>query len=318
MNTDSQTESRALKVSIFAGLLFALLGIIIAIITRSNALLLDGGYSFIAAIMAFVGLKIAKLIQIQWSKRFHFGYHAFEPFFVALQGILILIAAFLALASSIESLIHGGRDVEVKLILWYLIFSTVACFLVTYYLKVHSKKLNSSLLLAESSAWMLDTALCIGAFLAFSLSIPLKHSHYSHYIPYIDPVITIIIILLIMIEPFKLIKSGVLDLLLAAPPSSTLEAMQLKLDPIQELYGFKRIDIFASKAGRVLFITVYCVCPEHFSIGSVETLDEITGTIRKALTKENTLAEVQVLLTADDGLTAIHSEASACIPDYKR
>jgi predicted Co/Zn/Cd cation transporter (cation efflux family) len=314
MKIDSHTESRALKVSIFFGLFFALMGIIIAVITRSNALLLDGGYSFTSAIMAFVGLKIARLIHIQWSKRFHFGHYAFEPFFVALQGILILIAAFLALASSIESLIHGGRNVEVQVILWYLIFSIVACFLVTQYLKVRAKKLNSSLLLAESSAWMLDTALCIGAFLAFSLSIPLKHSQYSHFIPYIDPVITIIIILLIMIEPFKLIRSGVLDLLLAAPPPSKLAAMELKLGPIGISYGFKRIDIFASKAGRVLFITVSCVCPEHFTIGSIGTLDEITNTIRQAITEDGTLAEVQVLLTAKDGLNNEHSETSTFMP----
>jgi cation diffusion facilitator family transporter len=222
MKTASQTESRALKISIFSALFFAVVGIIIAVIVRSNALLLDGGYSLISAIMAFVGLKIARLIQIRWSKQFHFGYYAFEPFFVALKGMLIFITAVLAFASSIESFAHGGQDVETSIILWFLTFSIATCSLLALYLKHQAKKCSSSLLRAESSSWVLDTALSAGALLAFSLSIPLRHSHYNQLVPYIDPIITITIVLLILIEPLKLIRSGVLDLLLAAPPPHQL------------------------------------------------------------------------------------------------
>jgi predicted Co/Zn/Cd cation transporter (cation efflux family) len=90
--------------------------------------------------------------------------------------------------------------------------------------------------------------------------------------------------------------------------------MEEKLTPIGSLYSFERIDIFASKAGRVLFVTVYCVCPKHFVIGSIETLDEIRNNIRQALTVVNNHAEVQVVLTAREDLESHLSKIPPALP----
>ena len=56
-------EKKGLYISIFGSFLFGILGMTFAIITGSQAVLLDGAFNLIGALMGIVGLRIA----IRWE-----------------------------------------------------------------------------------------------------------------------------------------------------------------------------------------------------------------------------------------------------------
>jgi cation diffusion facilitator family transporter len=296
----SQGEQRDLSVSVYGALFFAVLGIAIALYVRSNALLLDGGYSFISAAMAFAGLLISRRIGRRPSRSFPFGYHAFEPLFIFLKGCLILIAASAALWSSVQSIVHGGTSVDVPVVLAYLVFSVVACFGVAVFLRRRSKSRGSGLLLAESTSWLIDGAISVGALVAFSLALPLEGSSHARWIPYIDPILTIVIVLCLISEPIKLVRAGLLDILRAAPPASLLSSLQETVDPLCAEHGFARIDLRAHTMGRAIFVQLICRCPPEIRLGSVKQLDAMRQGICACVRHSFPHAEVDVVVTGEE------------------
>ena len=300
--TSSKGEQRDLSVSVYGALFFAVLGMAVALYVRSNALLLDGGYSLISAGMAFSGLFVARRIGQQSSTRFPFGYHCFEPLFVFLKGCLILAAAGAALYSSFQSVIHGGTSVDVPVVLAYLVFSVVSCFAIAVFLRRRSKSRGSGLLLAESTSWLMDGAISVGALVAFSLALPLEHSSYSGWIPYIDPILTIVIVLCLVSEPIKLVRSGLLDILRAAPPASILSRLQKTVDPLISEHGFARIDLRAHTMGRAIYVQLLCLCPPELRLTSVNELDAMRERICARVRNSFPNAVVDVFVTAREKL----------------
>jgi predicted Co/Zn/Cd cation transporter (cation efflux family) len=72
-------EQRALKISVGAALFFALLGFGFAILTHSQAILLDGVISLVGLGVSVLTLFVARLVELPGDDTFPFGYAHFEP-----------------------------------------------------------------------------------------------------------------------------------------------------------------------------------------------------------------------------------------------
>src|ERR1035437_6751870 len=264
-------ESFAIKLSIYGSVIMAITGFLASIYGNSISLLFDALNTLIAMTISIAGLRIAKLLKVKYSPRFNFGYYSFEPLFVLMNGLLLMALAVSLFISSIQSIFNGGRIIELAVVSEYLMFSTIICGSLSFILKHYAKKTKSEILLTESISWLLDTLISIVVLVVFLMSVWLKNTSYSFLIPYLDPSITIILILSFVYQPIKLIKSGVFDLLLAAPPKKFIEEIKEKLISNKHKYGFTKIKIHAAKIGRTTSIEIICFYDKNFEIKTIKT-----------------------------------------------
>ena len=267
-----QKESFAIKLSIYGSVIMAVTGIIASIFGNSISLLFDALYTLIAMSISLAGLRIAKLLNVKYSPRFNFGYYAFEPMFVLINGLMLMTLAVSLFVSSIQSIFNGGRMIELAVVTEYLIFSVIICSSLTLILKYYSKLTKSEIIHTESINWLLDALISVVVLLVFLMSLVLDSTQFSFLIPFLDPGITIVLIICFVYQPYKLIKSGVMDLLRAAPSKAVIDAIKEKLVSNQQKYGFKDVKIFASKIGRTTIAEIVVFYDKNYEIKTVETL----------------------------------------------
>lgn len=266
-------ETFALKLSIYGSIIMAITGILASIFGNSISLLFDAFYTLIAMSISIVGLRIAKLLNTKYSPRFNFGYYSFEPLFVLINGLMMMTLAITLFISSIQSILNGGRIIELAIVTEYLIFSVVLCSSLTLILKYYSKITKSEILKTESINWLLDALISVVVLFVFLMSLWLEKTKYSFLIPYLDPAITIVLIICFVNQPYKLIKSSVLDLLLAAPPKKIIDEINEKLNNIKQKFGFSDVKIFAAKVGRTIILEVDVYYDKNFEIKTIEALE---------------------------------------------
>ena len=78
MMENKRLEQNALKLSIVGAAVMAALGMFFAVLTRSEAIMLDGLFSLIAFAMGIVVLKVARLVERGDDEYFQFGYASFS------------------------------------------------------------------------------------------------------------------------------------------------------------------------------------------------------------------------------------------------
>ncbi len=235
--------------------------------------------TLIAIGISIAGFRISKLLKIKYSTRFNFGHYSFEPLFVLINGLLLITLAVSLFISSIQTIINGGRIIELTVVTEFLILSVIVCGSESFVLRYYARKTKSEILHAESISWILDTLISTAVLLVFSISIWLKNTQYNFLIPYLDPSTTIILILFFVYLPIKLIKSGTFDLLLAAPSKESIKEIKEKLLSNKHKYGFTEIKIHAAKIGRTTCIEIICFYDKKFEIKTMETLEVLKNQI---------------------------------------
>ena len=83
-------ERRALWLSAAGALIVAVVGMVVAGLAESQAVLLDGMFNAVYVVVALVTLKVSRLVQRPDDRRFPFGYAYFEPLINAVKGLLML------------------------------------------------------------------------------------------------------------------------------------------------------------------------------------------------------------------------------------
>jgi cation diffusion facilitator family transporter len=292
--TSNNKESFAIKLSIYGSIIMAITGFLASILGNSISLLFDALNTLIAISISIAGLHISKLLKIKYSSRFNFGHYSFEPLFVLINGLLLMTLAVSLFISSIQTIINGGRIIELTVVTEYLILSVIICSSEAFILKYYARKTKSEILKAESISWTLDVLISAAVLVVFSMSIWLKNTQYRFLIPYLDPSITIILILSFVYQPIKLIKSGIFDLLLAAPPKKSIKEIKEKLIGNKLKYGFTEIKLHAAKIGRTTCIEIICSYDKNFEIKTMKTLDALKNEIKTEVENYSQNLEVKV------------------------
>lgn len=274
----------------------AITGIIASIFGNSISLLFDALYTIIAMSISLAGLRIAKLLSIKYSPRFNFGYYSFEPLFVLINGLMLMALAVSLFISSIQSIADGGRLIKLEVVTEYLLFSVIVCGSLTLILKYYSKLTKSEIVHTESVNWLLDALISVVVLLVFLMSLVIDGTQFGFLIPFLDPGITIILIICFIYQPYKLIKSGVLDLLRAAPPKKMLDEIKDKLISNQQKYGFIDVTVLAAKTGRTTLIEIEVFFDKSFEIKTIELLDSLKNNIKSEIETYSQNLDVKVYI----------------------
>lgn len=218
MNNNSP-ERRALVAGAIINSLMAISGWIAFYFSNSQAVLLDGNFSFIAFLITLVAIRISA-IKANRTDIFPFGQFVYEALFGISKGIMIigvLIMAFTANISRVFHYINGvpANALNTGVILIYTVFMVFLCASLALYCAHQNKKINNSstILRAEYSGAIVD------GFMSFATGIALYGIGYVniegtfgflHFIG--DALLVILLVLLLGKTPFILVRDSFIEL----------------------------------------------------------------------------------------------------------
>jgi predicted Co/Zn/Cd cation transporter (cation efflux family) len=290
-------EISMLRFTTVVCLLFGLLGVVASQLASSRSLLLDGLYSLIQSLFILGSGQVVTLLFKRDNDKFPFGFAAFEPFFLVLRSITLLVMVLAIGSSAFLSLFTGGYEISVNITLPISALSLVVCAAVYTILKREANRVKSPVLRAESKAWLLDTLLSLASLSAMLIAYIASRFSLTLLMRYIDPVLTLgFLVCMIPLLGKDLVQYSK-ELLGAAPASSTQAALERIAYKFVRKYDFLKAEVFASKQGRSLNILMYIYLKEE---RSVLQLDSIRLEILKALYSYSNWCEADIIFTLDD------------------
>lgn len=253
----SKKEKKAMNVSLYGNLFFVVLELVMAVITGSQAVLLDAVYDGIEFFMMLPSVLMIPLLYQPSNEKYPFGHMQMETIFLVIKGITMTSVTVGLIANSINILFHGGRVVDFGIVAW---FELVACILgiaVTIYLKRKNKNIKSPTVEVEMEGWKIDSIVSLGMTAAFFLPVIIPFDWFKALVPYLDSLLTIILSVVMLPVPIKTVVTGIRDLLLISPEEETVEEIKSLVEPIIQESGCSDCLYEIVRTGRKLWISAY-------------------------------------------------------------
>lgn len=250
-------EKRAMSVSLYGNLFFVIVELVVAIISSSQAVLLDAVYDGVEFVMLLPSVFLIPLLYKPSNEKYPFGFMQVETLFIILKGITMTAVTIGLIANSINILLHGGRIIAFDTIAWFELFACVLGVIVAAYLKQKNKNLNSPLITTEMQGWIIDSVISLGMAAAFLLPIIVPWDWFQRLVPYLDSLFTIILSMIMLPTPVKTVITGLRDLLLICPEEETVQEIKDLVEPELKECPCSEISYEIVRTGRKLWISAY-------------------------------------------------------------
>jgi len=281
MNNDH--ERIGIKISVAGGTLLALSAIVMALIVKSQAILLDGLYNLITLSMAFISLKVINLVETPETKNRPFGYMALEPFLNLTKSLVVFILLIVFLVTNIQELCTGGRIISLNMTTLYIFICLIVYAVIILLLRKYKKGANSNILNLEIRNWYVDALLTVGIAVSLVIAMIVLHMGYTKILPYIDPVIVIALVVVSIPVPLRAFIMAIRRLLLVSSENSIEVEVKGRLSDIINQYGLINTQIWGLKSGRTHYLFIYSALKEEQT--TIRHLDRIRTEIFKELSK---------------------------------
>jgi cation diffusion facilitator family transporter len=293
----ARVEQRALWIGAWSGLAMGGLGLGFGLLTRSEAIMLDGLFSVVGFAIALATIRVSQMVQQPASPAYQFGFSGYEPLITLTKGLVIGFVALFALVSSVDAIRHGGREVQAGWATVYAVIAATGCGVVAAVLRAAARRSASPLLEVDVKNWVVDGLLSAGVAVAFLAAFLLRDSSLAWLVPYADPGLVVLLVVLIAPMPVRTAWTGFRELMGGAPePEIQQKVHDLLAEEFAELADVKPW-VRMLKAGRLIYVQIYLLVPDDVEIGSVELLDQVRGRIYEALRPEFPDLSLDVLFT---------------------
>ncbi|WP_057832044.1 cation transporter [Colwellia sp. TT2012] len=276
-------EKKTLMVGAATNLFMAFAGWLAYYLSNSQALALDGNFSFVAFITVILALRVSA-IKLNQTSTFPFGQFAYESLFSMVKGLMIIGMLLMALIVNIERIFHylAGEPANVldtDVIFIYSVMMVFLCFSLAFYYKQQNKRLSnaSTLLLAEYTGVKLDGLMSLGIGIALVSIRFIDIEGYFGFLHYIgDALLIIALVFLFGKEPLTLVRHSFIEL-----AGGTLQNTKQK-QHIESIIAKHLsedgllVDSYISKTGSCYLVVAY------ISITKLETIDGKAITATKA------------------------------------
>lgn len=277
-------------------LFFGLLGVILARLSGSVSMLFDGLYSLIQSIFIFLSSFIVRIIEKKDDENYQFGYASFEPFYILLRTLLLVVMDIVIFTSAVKNIVAGGYQIKVSLALVFTAISIVGCFFVYLFLKREGNVLSSPLLRTEAKSWLNDLLISLAVLVSFSLMAVLNHFGLHSISLYIDPLLTILFVMAMLPSILRELFRALSDMLDKAPPLEITDELDGIVSSFVEKYSFSDYFIYSAKRGRTITLTVHIVLARDMR---VSFLDAVRKEMMMCIKNSFRWSDIDIVFTID-------------------
>jgi cation diffusion facilitator family transporter len=283
VEVDMDREHAALRLSVIGALFSAVLGIAFFFLTDSEAILLDGFFSFIGFGMGLLTIRVARLVQQPDDARFQFGYAAFEPLLNAIKGLVILAVCAFAFASAVGAVLGGGREVDAGWGIAYAGIAAVACFAIAAYQRRVARTTGSALVEVDAKSWLVDGFMSLVVAGAFVGAWLIQGTRWAAAGPLVDPGLVMVLVILMIGVPVRIVLRGLGELLKAAPEEEVQSDIRSRVEAVLDAADLPKRVIRMVRIGREFWLLNHILVPADRRVCDVADLDEIRAAIVDAV-----------------------------------
>jgi cation diffusion facilitator family transporter len=281
--TEWSAGSRALLVSMWASVAFAVVSLAWGLVLGSQLIVFDGLYSF-----ASVGLSLLAVLALRAAgkgadERYPWGRDVWEPLAIVVKAAALGALCLSAVASATGELLRGGREIAAGWALAYAVVATVAGAAVSWYLRRAAARDGSDLVRAEAAEWSGDTLLSLGVLGGFLLAVVLADVGRADLARYVDPAMVAVISLAFLRVPARLLTSAMREVLTMAPPEEITRELRGQVEQVRRRYGLAESFLRCSKVGGRLDVEVDFVVDVASRVQTVTQFDEVRADLQDRL-----------------------------------
>lgn len=301
------TEQALLRASIAATILSAVVGVVVGLMAGSSAILFDGVYGFVDAVMTVLALLVARLIAASnaadaagrnLSQRFTFGFWHLEPIVLGLNGILLSGAALYALLNAVGVILAGGSALSFDIAMIYAGIGTLLDVGMAVHIRRRNREIRSDLVALDAKAWLMTSALGAALFVAFVAGYLLEGTRHAWLAPYVDPAALVLICLVIIPVPFATVRRALSEILLVTP-ADLRDEIDAIARAVVARFGFISYHAFVARVGRGVQVELNFVVPKDQPARRLEEWDALRDRIGEAFGKDSPDLWLTITFTTD-------------------
>lgn len=298
MRLRNELEARLLRLSVWATVLIAGLGIILGLMARSPAILFDGLFSLVDVAITLLTLKVARLVAMQVDdRRFQYGFWHLEPLVIALRSSVLIALVAYAFLSAVNSLLKGGYEPQLGIALGYATSVALISFGVWWWLRRQAERIDSALVRLDVKAWLLSALITTALLIAFGAALLMQGTAFEHWTRYADPLVLALVSLLLLPLPFRDARESFGEILLMSPPELDAQ-LRAVMTAFVRRHGFLDYRSYLSKTGRARFIEIAILVPPDLSL-PVSAIDAMRAEIGEAIGGAGSDRWLTIIFTAD-------------------
>ncbi len=255
--TKEEIEKKVLRLSFIGSCLLSGSEIIMALILRSYAVMMDGIFDSAELVMMGPFLVLVPLLYKPVNERHPYGYSQVESFFLIIKYSVLLTLMLLLINTNVHVIMSGGNRVNPSMIAVYeMLLGAASVFM--YFMLAHiSRKYESPTVHAELYLWKTDIVGSCGIAVAFLAQYVLGDTVLAAFAPYMDSAVAIVMSVLLLREPVSEIVRGFKQMLLFSPPEDVMRRVHEVVNKNLEGLPYRATFIDVIQTGRKTWIEVY-------------------------------------------------------------
>ena len=268
-------EKTGLTVSTIGNLVIGLVGVTVALLSSSQAILLDGVFNLVYFCTGLFTLKVASLVLRGDDQRFPVGYSFFEPLINGIKGLMVLSISIMALIGAVDALLQGGREISLGLATIYGAFAALGCWVLAFITHKGVRSSGSPLLKADAENWLVNGAISSAVLLAFISIFLMQGTSMERFIPYVDPLLVLIVVTISISVPIRMAWNALMEMLNRAPSEDIVNEVEQVIQkslanlPVEELF------VRVLQPGRTRMVSAHVVLPRDYTVNQIKDLDSI-------------------------------------------
>ncbi|MEO1129622.1 MAG: cation transporter [Planctomycetota bacterium] len=306
---DIATERRFLFSSIAGNALIGCVGAAIAVLSSSQAILLDALFNLTYLASGLFTLKVARLVHQGDDAHFPAGYAYFEPLVNGIKGLLVLGVSVMALAGAVEALFSGGREISPGLAVGYGVFATIVCWIIALLTRRGAKRTSSPLLQADALNWVINGAISSCVLAAFIGMALIRDTALDGLVPYVDPGLVLVVVLISISAPIRMAWTALMELLNRAPTPEVTTQVRTIVEQALAGLPVQSLAVRVVQPGRTRIVLAHVVLPRDFAVSRLADFDAVRTAANTKLQAQHASTICDIVFTADPALGAPVSPA---------
>lgn len=295
MPTRFNNEKTILNLSVWAGVVIAILEILMSFYTKSQAVLMDSVFDTAEIIVSGLFLALLPLIYKPATEKMPYGYTQIESVFMVIKGSMLVVITFNLIVENINIIIHGGSRVNSVLIgCFELGLGIISIILLRVFSRLN-KNLSSPVVESEIISWKIDVYCCLGVSLALLSQKLFDNTSLNWISLYIDQIVAIIIGICMIPQPIKMVLNSLRSIVLISPKEETVNVIKDIIDYEIKGYNYEVTFYDIVQTGRKIWVEIYIKNEER--VIRIDQLKEMRQKIKAELLKE--IEDIYVELTPD-------------------